>query len=73
MAAPNRRDVLRCIGSAGIALTLPSSILAEDSALTKKLKFGIIADVHGGYVRDAESRLDSFLHAMKTEKCDALV
>ena len=73
MAAPNRRDVLRCIGSAGIALTLPSSILAEDSALTKKLKFGIIADVHGGFVRDAESRLDSFLHAMKTEKCDALV
>ena len=73
MAGPDRRTVLEFIGSAGIALTLHSPILSEESAPAKQLKFGIIADVHGGFVRDAESRLDSFLQAIKSEQCDALI
>ena len=68
-----RRTVLKSIGAAGVTWMLPGGAMVNSKSVDRKLKFGIIADLHGGFVRDAESRLDVFLNAVKKEPCDGLI
>ena len=73
MNRPDRRTFFRQSAASGLALVLPCPGLASDANMKSKIKLGMIADLHGGFVKDAESRLDTFLTAMKKEKCDGLV
>ena len=68
-----RRTALKQTAAAGSALLLPSLALASSPSKDKKIKLGLITDLHGGLAVDADARLGAFLEAMKTEKCDALV
>ncbi len=73
MDKPTRRDVLKTVGVVCASFTFPiSNLLASDKS-RKVIKLGVIADLHGGFIDDAESRLDSFLLEMKNVDCDALV
>ena len=69
----NRRTTLATFGAIGASMTLPSLALANSPRDGSHIKLGVIADLHGGLAVDAAARLDSFLKAMSTEKCDALV
>ena len=73
MEFPNRRTALKTFALAGITLTMPDSSGPGIGQLNRKLNFGVIADLHGGFVRDAESRLDHFLEFTAAAKCDALI
>ena len=68
-----RRTALATLGAFGASATIPSFALAKRRLLGGPVKLGVVADLHGGLAVDAESRLDSFLMAMKDEACDALV
>ncbi|MEC8554254.1 MAG: endonuclease/exonuclease/phosphatase family protein [Planctomycetota bacterium] len=67
-----RRTALKQI-AAGSTLLLPSLAMARSRNEAKKIKLGLITDLHGGLAVDADERLDLFLKAMETQKCDALV
>ena len=69
----NRRTALATCSVVGVSMTLPSLTLANTSRAASSIKLGVIADLHGGLTVDAAARLDSFLKAMSTEQCDALV
>ena len=71
----NRRTALKTLGAISASSAIPSLALAQkkEAPLTGPLRFGLIADLHGGLAQDAESRLDSFLSAMSEEACDGLI
>lgn len=70
---PTRRTAVKTLGVVGASLVLASPALTCDSGITRRLKLGVIADLHGGFATDAKFRLDAFLTAMQGESCDALV
>lgn len=73
---PDRRVALKAAGSTLVAATLKLSFHWEpkEDLKTRKVKLGVIADLHGGFAEDAERRLDAFVDAMAAEAdCDALV
>ena len=71
----NRRTALKTLGAISASSAIPSLALAQEkeAPLTAPLRFGLIADLHGGLAQDAESRLDSFLSVMSEEPCDGLI
>ncbi len=73
MKNPNRRTAIKTLGALGASLVAVPESWARLAELNAPLKLGVIADLHGGLAADASDRLDAFLQAMKTEKCDALV
>ncbi len=66
-----RRGAIQTIGAIGASMTLPLSTFGQ-TRLSKKIKLGMIADLHGGLAKDADSRLDAFIQAMSNENCNAL-
>jgi len=68
-----RRTALKTMAAVGASIALPLPAFAQTRLAKKKIKLGVIADLHGGLATDADQRLDAFLSEMKTEQCDALV
>lgn len=73
MTKLTRRAMLRAVGASTLTLPLPTRWMAKPSRDKNVVRMGMIADLHGGLAIDARQRLDDFLAAMKTTKCDALV
>ena len=69
----NRRTALKTVAAAGGSLALPFPTLTRVEKPMRKIRLGIIADLHGGLAKDAEPRLDSFLDSMRDQECDALI
>ncbi|MEM8670080.1 MAG: metallophosphoesterase [Planctomycetota bacterium] len=69
----DRRGTLKTLGAVATTTVFSSHSLGMANSISKPIRLGVIADLHGGLAVDAESRLDAFLRAMKDENCDALV
>ena len=61
----------RFLQSSAAAVICPLPVLAAADA--RKLRIGLIADVHKDLVPDADERLKAFVDAMKAEKVDAVM
>ncbi len=61
------------MAGAALAWSVSPTMAAKLRVPTKPLCFGLIADVHIGFIEGAEQRLASFLAAMKQVNPDALV
>lgn len=72
MNQQTRRRTL-CQLSALSSLLIPLPRFARADVSDKKIKLGMIADLHGGLAKDAASRLDKFVEAMASQDCDALI
>lgn len=66
----NRRNFLKAAAAAGASFPLP--LLAANPS-GKKLRIGILADIHKDIIHDADARLESFITAMQREKVDAIL
>lgn len=66
---PNRRDILRTLAATSV-LPLP---LAAAGGESKKLRIGLITDIHKDIIHDADRRLKTFVEAMNAEKVDAVM
>lgn len=73
MKNQTRRTALKALGTTCAAIALPANLLADNPTLTKPIRLGVIADLHGGLAVDAESRLDTFLNSMADKNVDALI
>ncbi|MCR9201142.1 MAG: metallophosphoesterase [Planctomycetaceae bacterium] len=73
MKTQNRRNTLKTLGSIAATTVFPSPSLAVASSVRKPIRFGVIADLHGGLAVDAMSRLEAFVGAMQHEDCDGLI
>ena len=73
MSEISRRAVIKTLAFTSASLAIPASAKNNISKLSKHVKFGVIADSHIGFVKNAETRLDSFLAEMKKEKPNALI
>jgi len=69
---PSRRALLRGGALATATFAIPSALRAELND-RDPVSFGLIADVHIGFVDGAEKRLDAFLAAMKKQAPDGLI
>lgn len=69
----NRRKTLQTLGSAMATTVISSAALEASVSISAPIRFGVIADLHGGLAFDAMSRLDAFLAAMRGQACDALI
>ncbi|HBE71331.1 MAG TPA: hypothetical protein DDW52_24560 [Planctomycetaceae bacterium] len=66
-----RRMLCQLSAVPSLLITLPRS--AKAKLPNEEIKLGMIADLHGGLAEDAAQRLDSFITAMASQRCDALV
>lgn len=64
----NRRRFLQSLAATAV---LPLPMLAADGG--KKLRIGLITDVHKDIIPDADDRLKAFVDAMSAEKVDAVM
>ncbi|QJE94956.1 metallophosphoesterase family protein [Luteolibacter luteus] len=62
----------RFIQSLAATATFPLPVIAADGS-NKKLRIGLIADIHKDLVPDADERLKAFIDAMNLEKVDAVI
>ncbi len=65
-----RRQFLKA--ACALSATYPLSLRAE-GASKRKIRIGIIADIHKDIMPDADERLKAFLAAMREEQVDAIV
>ncbi|GAB2494553.1 metallophosphoesterase family protein [Algoriphagus taiwanensis] len=68
----SRRKFLQTLTWSSLALSLPSLTFSQTQT-KKKIKIGLISDLHQDIVPDGEERLEAFLKKMKRDKVDALV
>lgn len=74
MTNQTRRTALKSIGATCAAsISLPAKLFSALHCSGKPIRLGVIADLHGGFAVDAETRLDAFLEAMAGKDCDALI
>jgi hypothetical protein len=69
----SRRQAIRSALLTSASLTLPSSLSAAIKALPRSLKFGIITDLHLGFIPDAPKRFAAFKKAMKELRPDSVI
>lgn len=72
MKCIDRRNALRKLGALSTTFVMTKT-LASKVPSENLIRFGLIADLHGGLASDAEMRLGAFLNAMKPMECDALI
>ena len=63
-----RRTFLKALGATSV---FPLAVMANESP--RKVRIGLIADVHKGLVPDADARLQAFIDKMNAEKADAIL
>jgi len=69
-----KRAFIKKVSLSGISLTIPISLVsAALPKLKKKVKLGLIADLHQDVMHDAPKRLAVFLDAMKMAKPDGVI
>lgn len=61
---PSRRTVLKSICFSAAALSVPTPVSGSVRIPGSKIRLGLIADVHIGFVDDAQGRLELFLDQM---------
>ncbi len=61
-----RRKAVKTILSTGAGLSLSPQLASAVRALPRSLKFGVITDVHIGFIKDAPMRFHAFEKAMQT-------
>jgi calcineurin-like phosphoesterase family protein len=69
---PTRRNFLKSITASTAAISFPLPLFAATVPL-RKIRIGLIADVHKDIIYDADERLQVFIDAMNTEKVDAVL
>ncbi|MGI9551873.1 MAG: metallophosphoesterase family protein [Aurantibacter sp.] len=69
----SRRHFLRVTSASSLALTLPSTLLAQIGKVEKFVKIGLIADLHQDIMHDGKERLSVFLRAMEKFEPDAII
>lgn len=68
-----RRDFVKNTALATGTLMLPWTLKAGRSGKMKKIKFGLIADVHQDIMHDGEKRLAAFVEASTKKKMDFIM
>ena len=69
----SRRKALKTIVYSTAGLGLSPSLAAAVRALPRSLKFGVITDVHIGFIKDAPTRFAAFEKAMRALKPDGVI
>ncbi|MFT3702705.1 MAG: metallophosphoesterase [Agriterribacter sp.] len=69
----SRRNFIASATAVCVALQIPVSAKSFLSGLKKKVKLGIITDLHQDIMHDGLSRLQAFVQHMKDERPDALL
>ncbi len=69
---PDRRRFLQSLAASAAALSFPLPLPAAESR-SGKLRIGLISDVHKDVIHDADSRLQTFVDAMKRDQADAVM
>jgi Icc protein len=72
MGLSSRRDFLKKSSLSVFSMAIPESLLVLFSG-RKKIKLGLISDLHVDIVHDGEARLQAFLKEMQKEKPSALI
>ena len=70
---PSRRTVLKSLCFSVAALAVPTSSQVSFRRPRNEIKLGVIADIHIGFVPDAEDRLQAFLDNMADAAPDGLI
>ena len=68
-----RRQSLKSTFCAAVGWSLSPQIASAIQKLPRSLKFGIITDVHIGFIKDAPSRFAAFEKAMRTLRPDGVI
>ncbi len=68
-----RRSFIKKLGIAGGTVVLPWSVNTLAQAETKKIRFGLIADVHQDIMHDGEERLQAFMDESNSRELDFIV
>lgn len=70
--AKSRRDFLKTSSVSLLSLAIPKSMVELFSS-DRKLKIGLISDLHVDIIHDGKARLQTFFDQMKLEKPEALI
>ncbi|MGC6566460.1 MAG: metallophosphoesterase family protein [Akkermansiaceae bacterium] len=73
MIDQTRRKTLKTISLACAGLSLSTTARSAIRNLPGSLKFGVITDVHIGFIKDAPKRFAAFEEAMKQTKTDGVI
>jgi len=73
MSSLSRRSVIKRFALGTIPMVLPGMLSARLQVPVRPVTFGVITDVHIGFVPGAEERLRTFLDVMKKVKPDGLI
>lgn len=65
-----RRSFIKNAAIAGGAIVLPLQLSGKETAKPKKLRFGLIADIHQDVMHDGEDRLKAFIDESNKRKLD---
>jgi len=65
-----RRKFLKNAALASSAIVLPWQLSGKETAKTKKLRFGLIADIHQDVMHDGAERLKAFIDESNNRKMD---
>jgi predicted phosphodiesterase len=65
-----RREFIKNTVLASSAIVLPWQLSGKETAKTKKLRFGLIADIHQDVMHDGEERLKAFIDESNKRKMD---
>ncbi|GMQ26574.1 hypothetical protein Aoki45_32570 [Algoriphagus sp. oki45] len=68
----SRRNFLQRLTWSSLALSVPGLTFCQ-TPFKKKIKIGLISDLHQDIIPDGEKRLEAFLNKMQKEKVDAIV